>query len=184
MKTFKLLKNIGLVLFLGLIAVACSSDDNKGGGSDHFKDVPKGEIVSVEQRFITLTGYEENTVAVNSVSTLNADTQKWWKYIYGKIEYNCEGENESEEIDEAGFYYAFFPNGKLYYKDGVDGVPVAYNNWEWTDSSKSKVRITDNYDGESMVFEFTELNSNTVVYASYQSEGGCSLLTWEKLGIK
>ena len=99
MKTFEILKNMGLVLFLGLTAVACSSDDNKGSdGSDHFKNVPKGEIVSIEKRFVTLTGYEENSVVAKSASTLNADTQKWWKYLEAYFEYECDGEHEKEKL--------------------------------------------------------------------------------------
>ncbi|TDS65082.1 hypothetical protein [Myroides indicus] len=54
MKTFKLLKNIGLVLFLGLTFTACSSsDDNKEAGSDNsgFFD-PKGNWkVTVEDSY-------------------------------------------------------------------------------------------------------------------------------------
>lgn len=175
-----LLKTIGLVFSLGLMVISCSSDDN-GGNKDYLNGVPKGEIVPVGERFVTLTGYNEGSASSSSMATSQTNSQKWWKYIYGEIEYNCEGENDVEEIDEDGYYYAFFPNGKMYYKDGINGTPFAYNDWEWADSSKSKVRISNNY-GESLVFEFTELNADAVVYASYQSQQGCSLLTWEQLG--
>lgn len=181
MKTFEILKNMGLVLFLGLTAVACSSDDNKDSGeSDHFKNVPKGEIVSVEKRFVTLTGYEENTVVAKSVSTLNADTQKWWKYLEAYFEYECDGEYEKEKLEEDGTYYAFYPNGKIYYKSGATGTPVPHHSWAWVDDTKLKVKITPS-EGSSAIFEFTELNSKSVVYASYQSEHGCNVLTWEHL---
>lgn len=176
----KLSQTICLVFSLGLVAVSCSSDDN-GGNKDYLKGVPKGEIVPVGERFVTLTGFEEGEAGVSSREASQANSQKWWKYIYGEIEYNCEGENDVEEIEEVGYYYAFFPNGKMYYKDGISGTPYAYNDWEWADSSKSKIRISNNY-GESQVFEFTELNANAVVYASYQSYQGCSLLTWEQMG--
>jgi hypothetical protein len=42
------------------------------------------------------------------------------------------------------------------------------------------VRITPS-DGSSAIFEFTEFNSKSIVYASYQSEHGCYVLTWERL---
>jgi len=176
-----LLKTIALVFSLGLITISCSSDDS-GGNKDYLNDVPKGEIVPVEERYVTLTGFEEGEQQTSSITTTSQESsQKWWKYIHGEIEYNCEGENEVETIEEAGYYYAFFPNGKMYYKIEINGTPIEHNDWEWTDSSKSKVKITNIY-GDSQVFEFTELNANAVVYASYQSQQGCSLLTWEQLG--
>lgn len=175
-----LLKIIGLVSSLGLMVISCSSDDN-GGNKDYLNGVPKGEVVPIGERFVTLTGYDEGSTSSSLMATSQTNSQKWWKYIYGEIEYNCEGENDVEEIEEAGYYYAFFPNGKMYYKDGINGTPFAHNDWEWADSSKSKVRITDEW-GDSQVFEFTELNANAVVYASYQSQQGCSLLSWEQLG--
>lgn len=181
MKTPKLFKNIGLLLFFGLTLIACSSDDSKGGGSPNYlENVPKGEIVPTAQRFVTLTGYEESAATKSTSATaLSADSQKWWKYKDAAFEYKCDGEHEIEELEEDGSYYAFYPNGKIYYKYGVTGTPIAHHGWEWTDSSKSKIRIITN-DGESVIFEFTELNSKTVVYASYQSEGNCSVLTWER----
>lgn len=183
MKTLKHLKNIGLALFFGITISACSSsDDNNGGGGnfDHFKNVPKGEIVSVEKRFETLTGHAENAVSTNSTSTLAADTQKWWKYAEAYFEYECDGETEKDTIEEDGMYYAFYPNGRIYYKMGVTGTPIAHHGWAWVDDAKLKVRITPS-DGESVIFEFTELNSKSIVYASYQSEQGCNVLTWERL---
>lgn len=184
MKTFRLLKNKGLVLFLGLIMTACSgSDDNNSGGgnSDHFKHVPKGEIVSVERRFVTLTGYEENTATLNAVTTLTTNVQKWWKYVDGEIRYRCDGKDEFEDAGESGDYFAFSPDGKLYYKYGKNGTPEVDSNWRWTDSSKSKIIVSTEGE-ESMVYEFTALNPNLVVYATYLSEGNCSLLAWARFG--
>ncbi|WP_158960314.1 hypothetical protein [Myroides fluvii] len=183
MKTVKILKNMGLVLFLGLLITACSSDDNKGSGenAEHFKNVPKGEIVPTAKRFVTLTGYEENTGRGTAVATLNTNTQKWWKYTDGKIIYHCDGIDEVDDAGESGDYFAFSPDGILYYKYGANGTPEGDSNWRWTDSSKSKIIVSA--EGEdSMVYEFTALNPNLVVYATYLTEGNCSLLAWVRLG--
>jgi len=179
------LKTIGLLFSLGLVVFSCSEEDK-----NYLNDVPKGEIVPVGERFFALTGYDEGSTSslsmeTSQVSSQKADSQtnsqKWWKYIYGEIEYNCGGESGMETVEEVGYYYAFSPDGKMYYKDGIGGTPFAYNDWDWADNSKSKVKITDEW-GDSQIFEFTELNANAVVYASYQSQPGCSLLTWEQLG--
>src|SRR5690554_2441435 len=175
MKNVILLRKVFMSLLFITVVVSCSSDD--GGNSDYLANVPKGEIVPVAERQRALTGFDEDVAPRSS----NTETQKWWKYIYGEVTYNCEGENETDEIEESGYYYAFFPNGKMYYKIGEEGTPNAYNDWEWANSSKSKLQITDQW-GETLDFELTELNDDSVVYASYQSEQGCSLLTWEQLG--
>lgn len=177
MKKVILLRKVFMLLFFVTVVASCSSDD--GGSSDYLANVPKGEIVPVAERYRTLTGFDEGSSPNPRIS--NTESQKWWKYIYGEVTYNCEGENETDEIEENGNYYAFSPNGKMYYKYGQEGTPVEYNDWEWANSSKSKIRITNQW-GETMDFELTELNDDGVVYASYQSAQGCSLLTWEQLG--
>ncbi len=135
------------------------------------------EIVSVGERFSTLTGFDEDAGKGLETST----SQKWWKYIYGEMEYKCDGEDETEAVESAAAYFAFSPDGTIYYKFDLDGTAFAHHQWEWVDSSKTKVYITNEY-GQTLVFEFTELNPDAVVYASYQSEEGCSLLTWEQFG--
>lgn len=176
MKKLTVLRKVYLLFFIGIITASCSSDDG-GSNSNYLKNVPKGEIVSVGERFFTLTGFEE--YAGKGLETSNS--QKWWKYIYGEMEYKCDGENETGAVDSEATYFAFSPDGIIYYKFELDGMAYPHHQWEWADSSKSKVRITNEYN-QTLVFEFTELNPTSVIYASYQSEEGCSLLTWEQFG--
>ncbi|TDS65083.1 hypothetical protein [Myroides indicus] len=186
MKTFKLLKNIGLILFLGLVTTACSSsDDNKGGkGSNLLENVPKGEIVPEAQRFITLTGYDENVaVKSNSATVLNADSQKWWRMEKSGVIYWYEGKYETDVEDGDFTYYAFYPNGKLYARYTLEDTPIEYASWRWIDSSKSKIGVKTSFT-EELVYEITELNSFGVTYAHIISEMGYTTVLWEqyKLG--
>jgi|SRR5690554_1160418 len=176
MKKLTVLRKTCLLLFIGIIITSCSSDDG-GSTSNYLKNVPKGEIVSVGERFFALTGFDED--AGKGLETSNS--QKWWKYIYGEMEYKCDGEDETEEVESEATYFAFSPDGTIYYKFELGGMTYAHHQWEWVDNSKSKVRITNEYN-QTLVFEFTELNHDAVVYASYQAEEGCSLLTWEQFG--
>lgn len=171
MKKLFLFKNKALALFLMLLIAACSSDD---GGSSPLDGVPSGEIVPVAERQKTLTGFEEGD------APRNVSTQKWWKYIKWYVKYSCGGETEEESEDGEGEYFAFYPDGTLYMKDYLGGTPYFHSNWEWTDSSKSKIRLSN--DGESQVYQVTELNANAAVYAAAHSEEGCTFLTWEQLG--
>ncbi len=190
MKNIPVLKKISFILFLSFIVASCSSDNGGGNDSKYFENVPKGEIVPVGERFVTLTGYEEGanlssneeTIAV----TFDSNSQKWWEFIYGEYKEWCDGEYDSEQLEETGYYYAFFPNGKLYMKYGTTGAPQYKADWQWANSSKSKVKITfeEEFDGEkfSLDYEFTELNSSAVTYAALISEDGCKFVEWVQFG--
>lgn len=186
MKILKLLKNIGLVLFLGFAITACSSsDDNKGGeGSKLLENVPKGEIVSEAQRFITLTGYEENVASKSiSATVLNADSQKWWTLKDSGYEYWCGSEHEKENMGGGSGVIGFSPDGKIYAKYEFDTTPSEYGKWKWANSSKSKITIIYSLEDEE-TFEFTELNNTGFVIAEITSDMGCEGVYWEqyKLG--
>ena len=166
---------IKLLFFVALTAsvlFSCSKDDD--GGNDPFADVPKGEIVPVEERNQTLTGFSEQR---------NNDEQVWWKHVISTVDIDC-GEDSDywEEIFEDS-YVAFKPDGQIYSRNGVDGEEYASGTtWEWENEDKDAVIIDLWGDGtQSAVFELRELNDGGVVYASLQSEGSnCTAVTWDQ----
>lgn len=68
----------------------------------------------------------------------------------------------------------------MYKKDSASGTPYFEANWEWIDSSKSKIRVWDAF--ESLIYQVTELNANAAVYGASFTYESCNFLTWEKLG--
>lgn len=188
MQTFQLLKNMGLVLFLGLTIMACnSSDDNEGGGSEgyeYMKNVPKGEIVPADQRFQALTGYDESVAAKSTSATmLSTNSQKWWTLKDSGYEYWCEGEHEKGDGRKDIGPFGFYPNGKVYTKSVFDDSPIEYGKWKWTDSSKSKITIIDSSD-DVQTFEITELNNIGFVIAEIISEWGCTRVDWYQFEVE
>lgn len=168
MKKSNLLKALFLFVLGASLLTACSKDDGDGG--DKFAGVPSGEIVPVAQRHETLTGYAEN--AGRGVE--NTGTQKWWESVNSFVEYHCQGESDEIDNTQAGVYYAFKNDGKIYYKVGMEGTEYPHHSWEWKDSNKNAIVI------QGVDFELRELNDGGVVYASYQEEQGCYAITWDQ----
>ena len=162
MKKLIFIKLLVLTLF---VITACSKEDSSG---DLLSSVPSGEIVPVEQREAVLIGY--------STGQKTQGGQKWWLHEVTEITYDCAGydESDNETSTVENGYFAFKENGTIYYKIGMNGTESAHHDWEWASSAKEAIIV------QGVSFKFTELNANTVTYASVQGEDGCQLLTWEK----
>lgn len=174
MKTIKLL----LIGIIGLIIIGCSSDDD--GSSSN--SIPSGEIVSIELRNKTLTGFNESSNEGLSPKDLLSG-QKWWVVKGSDIffEGSCPGETEDfleeakSQIKEAiGNHTALTPDGSILIKLKGEGEPFLNGSWEWTDDSKEAILISSgSVSGE---LDITYLNDENLVYGNVQSEAGCSLL--------
>lgn len=166
MKAMKFFK-VAAILFLGFtLTTSCSKDDD-GGDNDKFAGVPKGEIVPLAEREQVLTGYD-------GTEGRGFTEKKWWKQDVAKVDYHCAG-YEDEDLGQENIYYAFAHDGTMYYKVGVEGEAYSYNTWEWEDSDKDAIVV------DGVVFDFRELNEDTIVYASYQEQNSsCYAVTWEQ----
>lgn len=155
-----------------LMVAACSKDDNPS--DDLMSQVPTGNIVPVEEREATLVGFVTTDKSQLKQST-EAD-QKWWEHNISELTYDCSGYDESDNVSQTSedIYYAFKPDGVIYYKQGMDGSEYQHYTWEWASSKKDAILV------QGVSFKFTELNASTVTYASVQGEPGCQVLTWEK----
>tara|TARA_B100000767_G_C19731721_1_gene522023 strand:+ start:762 stop:1262 length:501 start_codon:yes stop_codon:yes gene_type:complete len=156
-----LLKTFILIAFVGVIS-SCSSEDSSNG----LDDVPSGEIVSVEKRQFTLTGFSD--------SPQNSETQKWWTHVISKASVNGPEECGEDETQNDLGYIAFYEDGGIYYKTSISGSAQRGGSWEWTNSDKNSI-ITQNIE-----FTVTYLNDTNVVYGSFQTSGPCSATTYEK----
>lgn len=169
MKKIILIKFFALAL---LTVTACSKDDESS--EDLMSKVPSGTIVPVEEREATLVGFEITNKS--QVKQSGDADQKWWEHNVSTITYDCEGYDETDNLSQTSenVYYAFKPDGVIYYKQGIDGSEFQHYTWEWASSKKEAILV------QGISFKFTELNANTVTYASVQGEAGCQVLTWEK----
>lgn len=146
--------------------VSCGGSDDVSSG---LPGVPTGEIVSVELRQQTLTGF----------SSRGATNQKWWTHEVSNFDFNNVDCGDDDTLNNQG-YIAFYPDGSLYQRYSTAGTAFKTGDWAWTDSGKSAIRLTRQ--GESAVFTVTWLNDDNVVYGSNQSAGSCSVITYEKFG--
>lgn len=154
-----------------VMITACSKDDPS---EDLMSTVPEGEIVPLEEREATLIGYSSSDKS--QTKQVSSSEQKWWEHSVSNVTYDCSGYDESDNISQTSedIYYAFKPDGVIYYKYGMDGTELEHHSWEWASSKKEAILV------EGVSFKFTELNATTVTYASVQGEAGCQVLTWEK----
>jgi hypothetical protein len=159
----KFVKNAALLLFVTLAFTACSSDD---GGESTLSGVPSGEIVAVAERDQALTGASEGQ-----------GTQKWWTHVVSAFMFSSEDCGEDFEYENQG-YYAFYPNGNYYTKSSLNGTPTLVGSWEWYNSSKSKIIISNDL-GEA-VNTLTYLNADNVVFGTKQNAEGCKVTTYEQ----
>ncbi len=151
---------------LVILFSSCSKDDDNGSS---LNGVPSGEIVAVEERDEALTGYSDLKDS--------QETQKWWTHVTTVVDYSSDDCGSDVEYEEMG-YFAFYPDGSYYYKSSVSGYAYAVGSWEWTDSSKEEIYVSNS--SGSGDFTITYLNDENVVYGSYQSASGCSATTYEQ----
>jgi len=161
---------------------SCSNDDDNSntlGNSENTSSdsAPVGEIVALELRNATLTGF-------TNLTGKNSETQKWWKYAAHNFEFSdaCfpEGEpvNNNPEVapETENMYHAFYPNGKTYTKIGVNGTPQDSNTtWAWTDETQTAMYFGGN---TSQALLVTYLNDDNVAYEFEFSENNCSIHFW------
>ncbi|HLT52768.1 MAG TPA: hypothetical protein VKZ97_02700 [Flavobacteriaceae bacterium] len=169
MKTFK---NIfGLLLCTALVTLSACSKDDDGDGGSNLDGVPSGEIVSAEFRNVVLTGYTD--------LESGEGTQRWWTHVISDFNFNSEDCGDDFSYEDTG-YYAWYPDGSYYVKTSLNGSPTQVGEWEWANSSKTRIYIYNYSNGSEGEMTVTYLNDNNVVYGSYQSGGGCSLTTYEQ----
>jgi len=163
-----------LVFFFMAAAIlsSCSSDDSSDdGGGNNLDGVPTGEIVALNLRNAALTGFSQ--------LDRNEGTQKWWTHIISDFNYSGCGDEEGFSQEGNG-YYAFYPDGTMFEKSGIDGIPSYLQEWQWTDASLSAVYVRGD---TSVPFTVTYLNDDNVVYGSNQNiSGSCSIISYEQLG--
>ena len=161
------LKRLSLLLFVTFVAFSCSSDSDSD--NDRFEDVPSGEIVARNMRQEALTGFSDDDRANNQ--------QKWWTHVISDFNFSgCDDEEEDFSELSVG-YFAFYPDGGLYYRSSPDGTPTYSGDWEWKNSNKNAIHLN----GETSVdFEIRYLNADNVVYASYQGNSACNVVTYEQ----
>lgn len=159
-----------LLLLAGAVFVTSCSKSDGGDAIDKFAGVPSGEIVAVGERNKTLTGFDE----VQQKTTDGDEEQKWWEQTVAKADYHCH-DMEDEDLTQEGIFYAFNPDGYIYYKVGVDGTEVRHQAWEWESDAKDAVIV------QGVSFTIRALNDGSLVYASYQEQSSdCYAVTWEQ----
>ncbi|MFY9244016.1 MAG: hypothetical protein WAO74_13430 [Polaribacter sp.] len=153
-----------LLLTLAFTFSFCSGDDSDSG---QFPGVPSGEIVALELRQETLTGY----------SAKGVDAQKWWTHVVSNIDISGpEDCGEGQSIRNVG-YFAFSPNGDLIFRTSKNGSTTTRGTWRWGNDNKNTVYASDIGNVE---FTLTYLNANNLVIASQQAAGPCSATTYEQ----
>lgn len=164
-------KKILMIFFIAAAFSSCSSDDSSSDDGNNLEGVPTGEIVALSLRNATLTGFSQ--------LSRNEGTQKWWTHIISDFNYSGCGEEDGFSQEGNG-YYAFYPDGTMHEKSGIDGNPTFLQIWQWTDASQSAIYVR----GDTNVpFTVTYLNDDNVVYGSNQSiSGSCSIISYEQLG--
>lgn len=166
----KLLKTCLLLVFIGILS-SCSNDDNiTEEETGILAEVPSGEIVPTELREETLVGFNFSSERMSN------QNQIWWKHGITQQTYDCPSFNEevaTNTIVDSGYYYAFKPDGYIYYKNGLDGQEMQHHSWQWN-SDMSGVIING-----LTTFYFNELNPTNVVYYSVQGPEDCQYLSWE-----
>ena len=167
------------MLLIAVAFAACNKDDDE---SDKYPGVPTGHIVPVDERAFVLTGSDDPDLKTASHM---ADDYKFWTFRSSKA--MLSGCGESDEIDlleQVGGDVpdiAFAPDGNIMAREDND-VYDTYRNWEWADADKSGI-ILDKF--PNVIFEFTALNENQVVYASIQTvtyeDCDYEVITYEEL---
>jgi len=172
MKMYFAKSKLLMILFISAaIFSSCSSDDDGGDGDDiNLDGVPTGEIVARDLRNEALTGF--------SSLTRNEGSQKWWTHITSDFNYVDCGEDQDFSVDGQG-YYAFYPDGTMHAKDGIDDTPYYLQEWEWTNNDLNAIYVRGD---TSVAFTVTYLNEDNVVYGSNQNVSGpCSIISYEQL---
>lgn len=178
MKRLKKIKQFMPLIAINLLLLFSCSNDEEKVVKDNFAGVPTGEIVALELRDATLTGFEASA----KKNEASKGAQKWWSHVISKVTYNGSAcvKKEGEVLGEKKGYFAFYPNGGLYVRSSKNGTPIRGGSWKWKSSSKNMVVVTIN--GVSFDNKLTYLNANNVVYASAQPHSGCTAYTYEQFG--
>lgn len=166
----KNLKKLLSLFFLAVLLISCSSNEEAEEKLDNFSNVPSGEIVEANLRDLVLTGNEN--------ATSNKNIQKWWSHLTSEFIFNNEDCRNRNNIHNAG-YFAFATDGTLFVKLNKDDTASNAGGWKWTSSKKNKITIIYR-SGDQQNFTITYLNENNIVYASEQSIGDCSVLTYQQ----
>lgn len=160
------MKKINLVVLLSLLIAACGGSDDPG---DPFGDVPSSEIVAVEQRDAVLSGVAE--------SGRSEQNYKWWQQDVSRITYSAACEEEDEDITVGG-YLAFVSGGDLRSSTSGSDEGSSVGTWRWASDAKDAIVIPSL--SEDVQFVIRGLNESQVIYASNQSFGPCSVISWER----
>lgn len=168
----KKIKLVAIVLAAAFFT-NCTKENNDITNTS-YSGVPSGEIVPVEERSKVLTGSSELLKSSNL-------TLIYWSFKSSKaIVSGCSDAGTYdilEEVDEDLPQVAFSPDGTFYAKsNNVSEINVG--TWVWADENKTGIILSSYGD---VVFTFTALNENQVVYASNQNAEGCSVITYEEL---
>lgn len=165
-KRISFITSIFFALTLTVSLVSCSKDDD---GGNELADIPSGELVAVELRNETLTGFPDDG--------RQPGVQKWWTHVITSIEFSST--ECGDDITETAIgYLAFYPTGGIFLKNSPGEEPFNIGSWEWANSNRSAIFVSNSAgQGE---FTVTWLNENNVVYGSVQSSGGCSATTYEQ----
>lgn len=168
MKCFFKKVNFFIVIFVAITIVSCSSNDDES--SNWLDTIPSGEIIATEEREKALTGFSEDES--------EEELQKWWTHVVSNVEITGPEEcGESIAVNNSGFI-AFYTNGSIYYKSSKSGSAVYNGSWEWVDSNKDAVYVSNSLGSQE--FTLTYLNEDNIVYGSQQSEGSCAAITYEE----
>lgn len=165
-----LLSYIFFALTLTASLGSCSKDSNDDDGGNNLDNVPSGELVAVELRNETLTGFPEGGN--------QSGTQKWWTHVITSVKYSNSQCGEDLTYTDLG-YMAFYPSGEYYLKTSLGEQPEVIGSWEWANSTKSAILVTNSL-GQQAEFSVTWLNDNNVVYGSNQGGTSCSVTTYEQ----
>jgi hypothetical protein len=174
----KNLKQLFLVLCIGLVTMSCSSDDdNSSSDSITPPNGFSGEIVPVAQRNSALTG-------VTNFTKTSLITDKWWTPVESAVTVSgCGGGQDGTQTeDNFGAQVSFGTDGYIYNRQNNSTTENTVGEWSWANENKSKVSWNIYQLGQTYTIGFTYLNENNLVYYLNQNQGGsCTVREYLKL---
>jgi len=173
-------KFIFIITFI-IFITSCKKDEQEPNNfipqsnNNAFPGVPSGQIVAVDERMPILT----QTQSGNTGS-------RYWMFISSKAKINGCGQTDElnylEGYESDTIEIKFETN--FTYETRMNGIEMSQGSWEWSNESTKSGIILGTY--PEVVFTFTMLNDNEVVYASKQNQSteNCSditVITYEHL---
>lgn len=171
MKTFKL---FAMITAIALFTFSCKKDNEIiDTGSKISALVPKGTIVPIAERHITLTGLSEGAALKIEKGG------RWWKIKDGAkvVAFNvvCSGQKVADEVttadlDDDRFYISFSNNGDIMKSTTADGAnAIKEGTWKWKNANKDAIEITSEDEDEPgetnvSVYYLTWLDNDNLVY--------------------